>query len=146
MPETSSGPGSGAVTGAERRIVNPWTWQDAFGFVQANDITGAHRVVFCSGQLACDADGQLLYPDDMRGQIGQSLDNLETVLKAAGLTLENVVRLNYYTTDVDAFIEAMGHYGERLATAGCRPAATLLGVTRLAFAGQVVEFEATAVE
>ncbi len=130
----------------QRRIINPWTWQDAFGFVQANDVIGAHRVLYCSGQLAADADGNLLHPGDMNGQIGQSLDNLETVLKAAGLTLANIVRLNYYTTDVDAFIEAMGGFGERLAAAGCRPAATLLGVTRLAFAGQVVEFEATAVE
>jgi enamine deaminase RidA (YjgF/YER057c/UK114 family) len=142
MPDTNPG----STTATERRIVNPWTWQDAYGFVQANDVIGARRVLYCSGQLAADADGSLLHPDDMKGQIGQSLDNLETVLKAAGLTLANIVRLNYYTTDVDAFIEAMGGFGERLAAAGCRPAATLLGVTRLAFVGQVVEFEATAVE
>jgi enamine deaminase RidA (YjgF/YER057c/UK114 family) len=108
----------------------------------ANDVIGARRVVYCSGQLATDADGYLLHVDGMNGQICQSLDNLETVLKAAGLTLANIVRLNYYTTDVDPFIEAMGSFGERLAAAGCRAA----GVTGLAFAGQVVEFEATAVE
>jgi enamine deaminase RidA (YjgF/YER057c/UK114 family) len=129
----------------ERKIINPWTWQDAFGFVQANDVSDVRRVVICSGQLAADSDGHLVHPGDMRGQIVQWMDNLETVLKQAGLTLANVVRLNYYTTDVDGFIAAAGVLGGRLAAGGCRPASTLLGVTRLAFAEQVVELEATAV-
>jgi enamine deaminase RidA (YjgF/YER057c/UK114 family) len=129
----------------ERRIINPWTWQDAFGFVQANEISGADRVLLCAGQLSCDSNGQLLHPGDMAAQIRQSLDNLETVLKTAGLTLANVVRLNYYTTDVDGFIATAEMWGARLAAAGCRPASTLLGVTRLAFPGQVIELEATAV-
>jgi enamine deaminase RidA (YjgF/YER057c/UK114 family) len=130
----------------ERRIVNPWTWQDAFGFVQANDLTDARRVVLCAGQLAADADGHLLHPGDMAAQIRQTLDNLETVLKAAGMTLANVVRLNYFTTDVDAFVRAADVLGERLAAGNCRPASTLLGVTRLFYPDQVVELEATAVE
>ena len=29
----------------ERRIVNPWTWQDEFGYVQANETSGAERVL-----------------------------------------------------------------------------------------------------
>ena len=128
----------------QRRIINPWTWQDAWGYVQANEITSPHRVLICSGQLATDADGHLLHGGDMRGQIGQSLDNLETVLRAAGLGLSDVVRLNYYTTDVDSFVEAMADFGERLAAANCRPACTLLGVSRLVYADQVAELEATA--
>jgi enamine deaminase RidA (YjgF/YER057c/UK114 family) len=129
----------------ERRIINPWTWQDAFGFVQANEITGTSRVLMCAGQLSADADGHLLHADDMPAQIAQTLDNLETVLSQAGMSLKDVVRLNYYTTDVDAFIAQAGTFGPRLAQAGCRPASTLLGVTRLAFSGQLVELEATAV-
>ncbi|MHB8578066.1 MAG: RidA family protein, partial [Dehalococcoidia bacterium] len=35
--------------------------------------------------------------------------------------------------------------GSRLAAAGCRPASTLLGVSRLAFPGQMIELEAIAV-
>ncbi|MGI9147863.1 MAG: RidA family protein [Chloroflexota bacterium] len=128
----------------QRRIINPWTWQDAWGYVQANEITGARRVLIRAGQLATDADGHLLHAGDMRGQIGQTLDNLERVLSGAGLGLGDVIRLNYYTTDVDAFLEAMADFGERLATANCRPASTLLGVARLVFPEQLVELEATA--
>jgi enamine deaminase RidA (YjgF/YER057c/UK114 family) len=81
----------------------------------------------------------------MRAQIDQALDNVETVLKAAGFTLADVVRLNYYTTDVDRFMEVAEVGGRRLAEAGCRPASTLLGVTRLAYPELLIEIEVTAV-
>ncbi len=129
----------------ERRIVNPWTWQDNLGFVQANEISGATRTLFCAGQGAADADGNIVHVGDMAGQIAQALDNVETVLTQAGFTLADVVRLNLYTTDVDGFFAAYGPMVQRLTEAGCRPAATLLGVTRLAFPEMLVEFEATAV-
>jgi hypothetical protein len=67
------------------------------------------------------------------------------VLRQAGFELSQVVRLNTYTTDVDAFLEAGDEAGARLAEAGCRPSATLLGVARLAFPEYLVELEATAV-
>ena len=55
------------------------------------------------------------------------------------------MRLNSYTTDVDRLMEAMADFGNRLAAANCRPASTLVGVSRLVFPGQLVELEATAV-
>jgi enamine deaminase RidA (YjgF/YER057c/UK114 family) len=129
----------------ERRIVNPWTWQDEFGFVQANETGGVERVLHCAGQTSVDDDGQPLNDGDMGAQVGRALDNLETVLREAGFELADVVRLNYYVTDVDAFIEAGAVYGAKLAEAGCRPASTLLGVSRLAIPSLLVEVEATAV-
>lgn len=129
----------------ERKIINPWTWQDQFGFVQANELSGVQRYLVCAGQTAVDADGSPEAAGDMADQITKSFDNLETVLNQAGFNLSNVVRLNYYTTDVDAFIEAAEVAGGRLAEAGCRAASTLLGVSRLAFPQLLIEIEATAV-
>jgi enamine deaminase RidA (YjgF/YER057c/UK114 family) len=129
----------------ERRIVNPRSWQDRFAFVQANETAGVERVLHCSGQTSVDADGQPMHEGDMGAQVGQALDNLEVVLREAGFALADVVRLNYYVTDVDAFIEAGEAYCSRLAEAGCRPASTLLGVARLASPSLLVEIEATAV-
>jgi enamine deaminase RidA (YjgF/YER057c/UK114 family) len=128
----------------EREIINPWQWQDQYGFVQANALTGPSRVVLCAGQTSSDSEGHPVHAGDMRGQLAQALDNLETVLEQAGLGLGDVVRLNYYTTDIDAFFAASDLLGERLAKAGCRPASTLLGVARLAFPEFLVEIEATA--
>ena len=129
----------------DRRIINPWTWQDNFGYVQANEVGGGQQVLYCAGQGSVDDDGTLVNEGDMQAQLLQALDNLETVLREGGFELSDVVRLNYYTTDVDRFFEAYGTAAARLAESGCRPASTLLGVARLAFPELLVEIEATAV-
>jgi enamine deaminase RidA (YjgF/YER057c/UK114 family) len=128
-----------------RNIINPWKWQDELGFVQANNITDAERMLVCAGQTSVDANGTPKHEGDMHAQIQLCLDNLEAVLKQADMTLANVVRLNYYTTDVERFFEASDALTRRLAAAGCRPAATLLGIVRLAFPPLLVEIEATAI-
>ena len=127
----------------DRRAINPWSWQDRFGFVQANEVSGIERVLVCSGQTAVNADGEPQYPGDMRAQVALALDNLETVLREAGFDWSNVVRLNYYTTDMDAFFQAADVLGSRLG--GNQVASTALGVTRLAFPELLIEIEATAV-
>jgi len=80
----------------------------------------------------------------MAAQIGLALDNLEAVLAGAGMSLSNVVRLNTYTTDVDASIQHGAVMGQRTGAAGVAPPGTLLGVVRLAFPELMVELEATA--
>ena len=129
----------------ERQIINPWTWQERFGFVQAHEVSGAQRTIFCAGQTSNDDEGRPIHPEDMRAQITQVMDNLERVLREAGAELSDVVRLNYYTTDVDRFFEVYEAVITRLSGAGCRPASTLLGVERLAYPELLVEIEATAV-
>ncbi len=129
----------------ERNAVNPWTWSQNFGFNQGELVEGASKVLFCAGQTSVDADGNPQHPGDMAGQIALAADNLEAVLRDAGMTLANVVRLNMYTTDVDAYIANGGVLGARTAAAGVAPAGTLLGVARLAFPELMIELEATAV-
>ena len=127
------------------KAINPWKWQDQFGFSQAIEVSGAQRTLYCAGQVSVDAEGNPVNKGDMAGQINQAMDNLEKVLRQAGLELGNVVRLNYYTTDVPRFMEAFGTLGGRLAKAGCVPAATLLGVASLFNPDVLIELEATAV-
>lgn len=130
----------------EQRKVNPWKWQDQYGFSQAIEVTGGERVAYCAGQTSSGSDGETLHGDDMGAQCRQAFDNLETVLEHAGMTLANVVRLNYYVTDIDRFFaEGVQVVGERLAGAGVQPAGTLLGVSRLAYPDLLIELEATAV-
>jgi enamine deaminase RidA (YjgF/YER057c/UK114 family) len=129
----------------ERRAINPWKWQDDYDFSHAIEVRGAQRIVFCAGQISADADGKVMYPGDMLAQFHCALDNLEAVLREAGLGLGDVVRLNYYVTDIPAFLEAVPKVGVRLKEAGCKPASTLLGVVRLAEPGWMIEIEATAV-
>lgn len=130
---------------AQRRI-NPWSWQNQFGFSQGNDVTGAQRVLFCAGQASTDAEGRPVHAGDMRAQINQPFDNLETVLVSAGFAMSDVVRLNYYTTDVDLLLGAYDAVTSRLAKAACQPSSTLLGISRLAFPELLIEIEATAMK
>ena len=81
----------------------------------------------------------------MRSQVFKALENLKTVLEQAELELADVVRLNYYTTDVDAFMSIANVLAQQLAEAGCVPSSTLLGVQRLYHPDIMVELEATAV-
>jgi enamine deaminase RidA (YjgF/YER057c/UK114 family) len=130
----------------QQKTINPWKWQDRLGFSQAIELSGAQRVLYCAGQTSMDAQGKPAHKGDMRGQVTQAMDNLGEVLINAGMGLSNVVRLNYYTTDVDGFFAAHDIILTRLKEAGCQPASTLLGVSRLAFPELMVEIEVTAVK
>jgi len=129
----------------ERTPINPWQWSIALGFNQGELVEGHTRLLVCAGQTSVDGEGQPQHPGDMGKQVSLAVENLEAVLKGAGMTLANVVRLNIYTTDVEAFFQSFDALASRTAAAGVRPPGTLLGVARLAFPELMVELEATAV-
>jgi enamine deaminase RidA (YjgF/YER057c/UK114 family) len=129
----------------ERTAVNPTTWSLEMGFNQGELVSGHSRTLYCSGQTAMSGDGKPQHDGDMAAQLALSIDNLEAVLGEAGTSLANLVRLNIYTTDVDLLFQHYGVLASRLGAAGVAPAATLLGVTRLAIPTLMVEIEGTAV-
>ncbi|RSM40887.1 RidA family protein [Amycolatopsis balhimycina DSM 5908] len=129
----------------ERTAVNPVTWSLEMGFNQGELVSGPTRTLYCSGQTAMNGDGKPEHDGDMAAQLALSLANLEAVLGEAGMSLANLVRLNVYTTDVDLLFPHYGVLAARLGAAGVAPATTMLGVTRLAIPGQLVELEGTAV-
>ena len=129
----------------ERTAINPVPWSLELGFNQGELVSGHTRTLYCSGQTATNAAGKPEHDGDLPAQLALSLDNLEAVLTEAGMTLANLVRLNVYTTDVDQLFPHYGVLASRLAAAGVAPVTTMLGVTRLAIPGQLVELEATAV-
>ncbi|AZC12728.1 RidA family protein [Microbacterium sp. ABRD28] len=129
----------------ERTAVNPVTWSQAMGFNQGEVVSGETRTLYISGQTAMSADGRPEHDGDLAAQLALAADNLEGVLTAAGMSLKNLVRLNVYTTDVDALLPHYGVLAARLGAAGVAPTTTMLGVGRLAIPGQMVELEGTAV-
>ena len=68
----------------EKQIVNPWNWQASQGWSWGIDTRGSERVLYCSGQVATDANGRVRHPRDMAAQVQDALDNLEHVLHHAG--------------------------------------------------------------
>jgi enamine deaminase RidA (YjgF/YER057c/UK114 family) len=127
-----------------RAPVNPWPWSLKLGFNQGEVLEGASRQLVCAGQTAVDANGSPQHPGDMRKQIELALDNLEAVLRDAGMSLADITRLNVYTTDMDEALKHFDVLGSRLGPAGAAPPMTVLGVTRLAIPPLLIELEATA--
>ena len=58
----------------------------------------AGNTIYVAGQVARDANGILVAPHDAAKQAKQVYANLETVLRAAGATRENVVKITTYLT------------------------------------------------
>lgn len=106
------------------------------------------RQVHIAGQVAYDAQGQLVARGDLAGQVAQAYRNVALALAAAGATFSDVVRLTVYVVDwkhelMPAFLAGIEQVSKEL---GIVPApASLIGVSVLFEPGVLVEIEATAV-
>ncbi len=128
-----------------RTTVNPWTWQDQLGYAQGVLVREPHETLYLAGQCSVDADGAPVHAGDMAAQVNQCLDNLETVLGKAGMSLADVVRLDVYTTDTVAYFGSMPVVNARFAATGTVPAGGILcQVAGLAMPPLMVELVATA--
>jgi reactive intermediate/imine deaminase len=127
----------------DKTQVNPWTWQDRAGFSQAWRVDGAQSVVFVSGQAPISPDGELVGEGDFEAQTRQVFENLRTVLTEAGASLEAIVKITIYLTDIGKLRD----FGRIKADfiPGKQPASTALEVSSLALPGMTVEVEAIAV-
>jgi enamine deaminase RidA (YjgF/YER057c/UK114 family) len=107
-------------------------------------IVRAGKTLYIAGQVGSDEQGKIAGPG-MVEQLEQVLKNLQIALKSQGADFSHVTRITIYTTDVDA-IRAPDAAAVRARYFGANPpAATLVGVTRLATLEYKVEIEATAV-
>ncbi|HVI45053.1 MAG TPA: RidA family protein [Chitinophaga sp.] len=128
----------------EKRIINPWQWQDARSYVQAVEVTQVTGTLYCSGQAAIDPDGRSS-DADMKTQLIQAMQNLEQVISAAGYACKNIVRLNLYTTSSAELFTHFDLLGNWVAKHGIQQALTMLEVNGL-FETLKVELEATVVK
>jgi 2-iminobutanoate/2-iminopropanoate deaminase len=106
-------------------------------------VASGQKMVFVSGQLARNAEGQIVGPRDMRAQIAQVGANLAAALAAAGATLGDLVKTTTFVTDIDEFFK---HVDLRHDILGIGlPASTTVEVRRLSHPDLFVEIEAMAV-
>ena len=100
------------------------------------------NLLFISGQVAFDSAGNLVGENDMKAQVRQVLENLKTALASQKADFSNVVKINTFTTDVEAFLGAAEVRAEYFK--GPPPASTLVQISKLARPGLLVEIEAIA--
>ena len=95
----------------------------------------AGDLVYLSGQTPIDAASRTLVTGDVGAQTEQCFRNLFDVLAAAGLSPDDVVKVNVYLTDMGNFT-AMNTVYARMFTAPY-PARTTIGVAALPMGAQV---------
>ena len=104
------------------------------------------EVVFISGQVAVDAEGNVVGVGDLAAQTEQVMRNLQIALEAAGATFADVTKITTFVVDYEP---GCGPPSPRCGVATCRPsnppASTLVGVSALAAPELLIEIEATAV-
>jgi len=101
------------------------------------------NLIFISGQIAKNANGEVVGKGDIRAQTRQCIENLNAVLEAGGATLGNVVKVTVYVTHIEhlkAIDEVRAEYFEEK-----YPASTLVEVNRLTNQNCMIELEAIAV-
>ena len=125
-------------------LINPAGLPTPESYTQVVVATGS-RMVFISGQMPEDAEGNLVAPNDVAAQARQAFANLGRALQAVGAVPEQVARITIYVVGhraeylpliSEARIAAFGDY---------KPADTIVGVESLAEPGYVFEVEAIAV-
>ncbi|MFG1820295.1 RidA family protein [Kribbella sp. NPDC049174] len=107
-------------------------------------VTGPGQWVAVAGQVALDADGNFVGVGDPAAQARQVFANLDACLKAAGATFADVVKLNFYVTDI-AFLPAIRTARDEYVDTTNPPASTAVQVGALFSPNALLEVEAYAV-
>ena len=113
--------------------------QPAGGYAQAFETTGAGRVLYISGQIPQTADGKV--PEGFPAQCRLAWANLEAQLRAAGMSLDNLVKVTTFLSDRRFGLENRSIRQEVLGER--RPALTVV-ITGIFDAAWLLEIEAVA--
>ena len=101
-------------------------------------------LLFVSGQVAQNQQGEIVGKGDARAQTEQIYRNLQTVLEASGSGLERIGKITVLTTSLD-HLAAIREVRDRVfAPIGHVPASTLAVISSLAHPDYLVEIEAIA--
>lgn len=115
-------------------------YEREFGYSQAILID---KTLYVSGTVAADADGRLVAPNDVAGQMRAVYANLKRTLEANGADFEDVVKETIYTTDMDALLKCADLRFEYYAK-DHPPTVSWVQVQRLLDPGFLVEIEVVA--
>ena len=129
-----------------KRIITPPSLVRPRGFSHGI-LTSGGGILWLAGQDASDAEGQIVAPGDLAGQLDQALSNLHAVVAEAGGQMADIVQLTLYVRDRDAYLaqrHALGavwkrHFGDYY------PALALFQVTGFFQANALIELTGVAV-
>jgi enamine deaminase RidA (YjgF/YER057c/UK114 family) len=126
-----------------KNVVTPPGWPRPRGY--ANGIVATGKTLFVAGLIGWNEREEMA--SGFVAQFRQALDNVVTVVRAAGGRPEDIVRMTTYVTDLDAYRSSLSEVGAawREVMGKHYPAMALVGVAGLVHPQALVEIEATAV-
>ena len=116
---------------------------DPPAYSQGVKVSGAQTTLYISGQVAYDDKGNPAHPGDFKAQARAAYQALKAQVEAGGGTMDNIVKINTYLTDIRHRADLAPIREEFLGKKA--PASTLVAVSALAFPGWMIEIEAIAV-
>ncbi len=130
----------------KKTIINPPTLPRPSGFNHGIVVTGG-RLLFLAGQTASDKDGQILAPGDLVAQYEQVLENLKTVVEAAGGTMQDIVKMTIFVRERDNYLAHLRPLGRvhQAFFGSYYPATALLEISRFFQDEALIEIEGLAV-
>src|SRR5438128_4026490 len=112
-------------------------------YSQAVKVTGAQTILFRAGQVAYDDKGNAAHRGDFAAQARAVFQAVKAQVEAGGGTMQSIVKLNTYLTDIRHRADLMPvreeFFGKKT------PASTLVAVAALAHPDWLIEVEAIAV-
>jgi enamine deaminase RidA (YjgF/YER057c/UK114 family) len=129
-----------------KTIMNPSTLPMPHGFNHGILVTGG-RLLFLAGQDAGGANGRIVAPGDLVAQFAQVLRNLQTVVAAAGGTMQDIVQITIFVRNRAAYVANLKPLGEvfRSFFGGYYPAMALFEVSGFFQEEALVEIQGIAV-
>lgn len=116
---------------------------DPPGYSQGIKVTSPQTILFLAGQVAYDKDGSPKHRGDFTAQAREVFGAIQKLVEAGGGTLDNVVKITTFVTDVRHRPEFRTVRDEFFGAKG--PASTMIEVSKLAHPDYMVEIEAIAV-
>lgn len=123
-----------------REVINPKNVHWPFGY---SHVVKVGDTVWVSGQLPLDQDGNIVGKGDIAVQTDKTYENLQKCLESVGATLNDIVMLGVYVTDLEEYDKTRDirkkYFGKY------RPATTGMQISKLYFPEAMIEVEATAI-
>lgn len=105
---------------------------------------GNSEMIFVTGQIAMDKDGNAVAPGDFTKQTEFIFENIQKILNEGGASLDDVVKAVIYITDMDKFSEVSAVRNKYFEQA--RPVSTLVEISKTVKEGCDVEIEVVAIK
>jgi reactive intermediate/imine deaminase len=124
-----------------KKVITPKNLHRPFGYAHAIQID---NTIYISGQIPLDQEMNVVGKSDIAAQTELVYENLKKVIEDAGGTMTNIVMLNIYCTDIEAFDKKTRHLRKKY-FGDYYPAITAVEVKRLYRPDFMIEIEAIAV-